>query len=62
MKRQKYKEIEIEMRAAINNPDAEAAHLKADELLKQVALHTGLRGAQRDYLIILYDKVKKHYA
>lgn len=50
------------LNSAINNFDTEYAHQKADEILVEVALHTGLSKQERKKLVALYNKVKKWYA
>ena len=50
------------MNDCIKCKDQELAHIKADEIIVKVALHTGLSKGERLYLANLYELVEKWYA
>jgi len=57
-----YEDLKKELAKCANGNDPEADHVRADEILTAVALHTGLSKHQRKVLVSIYDKVCKWYA
>jgi hypothetical protein len=57
-----FEQLKAEFEDARDNHDQEYGHIKADDLLVEVALHESLTLDERKVLVDIYEQIGKWYA